>query len=242
MSIVGVTGADKENTDAWARKLEVSYPYAYDYGFSLAGPFNVSVLPIAILVAPSGTVVYHGPSDGLPEATLRKHLRGAALKPLAEWSGSFSAVKAALQAKEYGMALSAAAKLKDDQEGVSEVRADVLRMVESAVKGLEEAAANKDYLAAHELGHALKESLSGRPEEKRIDAVLAALESEAVVEQISAQLEVRLFVRQTVSDRDSAMVVLEGLTELAEANKGTVAARQADAHIRFVNRVLPQLK
>ena len=240
-----MTGADKENTDAWARKLKLNYPYAYDYRFSLAGPFNVNVLPVAILVDPSGTVVYHGPAQKLSESTIRKHLKGAVTRALYAWPEFAETAKSYFLDGEEGMALAALEVLVDEkQPGAKELLGQLNAIIAAKVRGVAESQASGDYLAAKEEGERLLECLMGRPWEEELAKRLEEIEhSDQAKKVMAGQLALReIQTARRVTTRKEGLAVIAELTALMKSQAGSVAARQAQMYRGLLRRIIAKMK
>ena len=98
LTIIGVTGEGKGDTEKWVESKGAEYPYGYDKGGKIRSYFGVTGIPHAVLIDPTGTIVWRGNPGGLSNATIEASLGGALAEPLWKWPDAAKKVRQALQA------------------------------------------------------------------------------------------------------------------------------------------------
>ena len=58
--MVGVTSEGESQTEPWVESKGARYAYAYDRGGKLSRALGVTGIPNAVLVDPSGTILWQG--------------------------------------------------------------------------------------------------------------------------------------------------------------------------------------
>ena len=95
LSIIGVTSESQSSTEPWVSKHGARYAYGYNSG-SLKGKFPGGI-PMAILVDPSGNIVWKGHPSSLKDGDIEKALAGALETPMWEWPASAKSVRSSLK-------------------------------------------------------------------------------------------------------------------------------------------------
>ena len=101
LTILGVTEDDKGKTEAWVKAKKAAYPYAFDPGGGLRRWFGINGIPHAVLVDPSGKVVWRGSPFNLEEPIVAHFLRKV-------WPVE---VRNAIEANRFSQALEVAQKM-----------------------------------------------------------------------------------------------------------------------------------
>lgn len=233
-----MTGGFPAQTAEWTKKRGVQYAFADDTGYSLAGPFDVYGLPHAVVVAPTGSVLYSGPSDGVTEALLKEHLDGALAKPLFKLPDAVASVRDALIRGDLVAARKAALALPADAEGLADAKDALDKLRALKLKGVESAVAAGDLLGVETLAAALEPACADRPEDAaRIAAAKkAAAEAPRAAERLAAQKRIRE-LRAVPSSKEIAEANLAELRKLAETFAGTPVEREARLAARFMARI-----
>lgn len=226
LSILGVTGEGKKDTQSWIEAKHVSYAYAYDKGGKLAGKLGVSGIPHAFLIDPQGKIVWEGHPGSLSEAVIEKAIVGALAKPLFELPASASGVRSALGKRNYAAALAEARKLGADG---AELERAVQGLVSARVQGMKSALEAGDLLGAQEAATALEKELEGLPEANEPGPVLARIEADKDAEKrIAAQKKVRAIGELELGKKGEVEKAIADLRRIAKDLPGSFAARQAD--------------
>lgn len=233
-----MTGGFKEQTTEWVRRRGVKYPYADDSTYSLAGPFDIFGLPHAILVAPTGEVVFSGPSDEITEDMIKARLPGALKKPLCELPDTVAPVRDALVKGDFTAAETAWSKLAADVEGRADAEAAMKGLFELRLKGLEAAVKAGDLFGASEAAAALLPHVATKPEAKaRVDAATAAIKAAPNAEpRLAAQRRLRELTTPPASEEDGKKA-LEEAQRILKDQSGTPLAAPAERAVRFLKRI-----
>lgn len=221
-----MTGEGVSDTESWVESKKAAYAYAYDKGGKLKGWFGISGIPAAVLVDPTGKIVWRGHPGNLDAATVEEHLAGALTTPLYEWAGEASKTRKALLDSKYKKALGEAEKI---QESHPEVLATVQSVITGRVGAFQLAKEEGDYLAMTELGESLKKGLSGLPEADEVDAQLKALKKDKDAQKIlKAQKKIGSLLERKMK-KATRQKVVEELKALRKKFPDTVVERDADA-------------
>jgi hypothetical protein len=166
LTIVGVTSEGKSSTEKWVEQQGAEYAYAYDSGGSLSRYFGVGGIPNAVLVDPSGTVVWQGHPGNLTGSIIEKALDGALEKPMWEWPAETKKLKGYLKKESYAKALAEAGKLEGPYKGLVEAQ------IAGKLVAVEKAREAGDFLGAETKGEQGKKHLKGLPEADQIEMIL----------------------------------------------------------------------
>lgn len=243
LSVIGVTGESAAQTDPWVAKHGAKYAYAYDKGNSLGRQLGITGLPGAVLVDPSGTVVWKGHPSGLTDAVVEKHLGGALPKPLWEWPKVAAPVAKAISAGKFKNALAAAQKIANDPEG-GEYAGLVEAAIEARATAVEKAFESGDYLRAQQMATLAKKALSGLPQAKRVSEVLSATkrgEAKSVIKLQKKVLKARDEIRKLRS-RKKVDEAIDGLRRVAKKGAGTAAERDAEDLIAELEKMAQRMR
>ncbi len=266
LSIVGVTGGYKENTEQWVKLRKVRYAYAYDADFELAGPFNVFDLPFAVLVDATGNVAYAGHPSGLNEEMIRAALPGAVPVPMFDWPAETQEIRTAILADDLLAARtlagrgaeSRAAGSSTAESGPAESRTtdatsstvsmqDVTRwveqLIENRVRAAEATYRAGDWLGATERCESIVRVVAGGPLAERVKNVQEAMAgSETTRRLIQAQKDVRSVATRGFQTLHDGEHVIEDLEALKKAHPDTIVSREVDARLGFLKRCLEGLR
>ncbi len=234
-----MTGGFKEQTTEWVRRRGVKYPYADDSSYSLAGPFDIYGLPHAILVAPTGEVIFSGPSDEITEDMIKTRLAGALKKPLCELPDSVATVRDALVKGDFTAAEAALQKLAPEVEARADAATALQELFALRLKGVEAAVKADDLFGANEALAALLPHVAAKPEAKaRLEAAAAAIKAAPNGEKrLAAQRRLRELATPPSTD-DQGKAALEEARQMAKDYAGTSLAAPAERAARFLKRIL----
>ena len=82
LTIIGVTSETEKQTVSWIEKNGAEYAYGYDKGGKLKSALGVRGIPNAVLVNPSGKIVWQGHPTSLTASTVESALDGAITTPV----------------------------------------------------------------------------------------------------------------------------------------------------------------
>lgn len=224
-----MTGEAQGDTEKWIEKHGAKYAYAYDKGNKLSRFFGIKGIPHAVLIDPSGTVVWNGHPGSLSVDAIQKSLAGALPKPMWEWAPATKTVRAALMKREYAKALAEAAKL-GEADGGPTILTSIEGIVKSRVEGMRSAYAQGDYLTAEEAASALSKELAGLPDQDAAAQVLADLKANKDAQPVlKAQKQIAKIRAAGLTKRKEIEAAVEDLQKIISQLPGSFAAKEADA-------------
>jgi len=219
-----VTSEGKSSTEKWVEQQEAKYAYAYDAGGSLSRYFGVSGIPNAVLIDPSGTVVWQGHPGSLTGGIIKKALDGALEKPMWEWPAATKKLKGYLMKDSYAKALAEAGKLEGPYKGL--VEAQIAGKLSAVVKAREAG----DFLGAQTKGQQGKKHLKGLPEVDQIEVILKELakdpEAKRVLKGQKKLADVMADVAE-IQSKSKAKKLKAELKELCDDYPGTIVDTEA---------------
>lgn len=222
-----MTDEGAKETEGFVSATKMSYGYAFDKGGKLASWAGVSGIPAAILVDPSGKVVWQGHPSSLNEDAIQKALVGALEKPLWDWPASAKDVRAAVVKQAWSDALAKAAKLSEADGGPA-IQKALQGIVASKVAALKAAMKAGNFLAVSTSAGELAKGLDGLPEKADVEKVLADLEANKDAKKvILAQKKVAEMRDKKWKKRELEGAIAD-LKKLAKANAGNYAATEAE--------------
>lgn len=243
LSIIGVTSEGSGPTEKWVAKKKAAYAYGYDKGGVLARELGVSGIPAAVLVDPSGKIVWQGHPGSLSSNLIEEHIKGAIQKPLYEWSGKAAKIKKAFLGGDFSKALDAAEKLaKKDPFGI-EAGALLQGILTSRVASLQTALEAGDILAAYDGAQELLKGLKGLPEADTLKAMSKTISKNSEMKD-TMKMQKRL-AKALVGDLrrrkdcDERVVALE---KLLTGHEDTYFGRQVAAAILATGEARTKMK
>jgi hypothetical protein len=233
LSIIGVTSEGVKDTEKWVAEKGAKYAYGYDKGGKLAGYFKIPGQPHAVLLDPSGKVVWDGHPGGLSGAIIEKALVGALPKLPWEWDAALQPAAQLLGKRQFAKAIAEAQKAGD--AGTDFVAA-VQGVVKSRVAALQAAKEAGDFLSVSESATTLAKELDGLPEEEVVSAIAKEVAGDKEAQKVIAgQKQVRDLSAGKIKKRDLPGV-LKKLEKIKTDLAGTQAARDAEAAITMLKR------
>lgn len=223
LSVLAVTDEPRELTEAWIREKGAHYPFAYDKGGALHRELGVTGIPDAVLVDPTGRVVYQGSPHGVTAELIEQVTEGALGKPLYEWPEEASSVVRWLKKREFAKALAEAEKLQDES-----YRDSIRSLIDARRKLLSSLRDAGDYLSAYELATRLKKELAGLDAGDEAAAICREISSDVEAKRVMrGQKKVRELRQEPVRSRKDAAERIEELEKIIRKYEGTAAARDA---------------
>ena len=204
--------------------------------------FGLGGFPSALLVDPSGLVVWKGHPGNLKGSDIEERL-GAALKtPLFDWPDEAKSARKAFAKGQMKKALEAA---RDVEAGDLDIAAEIQAVITGKIAALRAASERGDYLGVLDLGDRLKKELSGLPEGDEakglIDAVKDQDDFKAVVKAQKKIAKLREEVGE-LRKKDDADDILEDLREIMEDHPGTYAYEEAKELSAEVSKMKADLR
>ncbi len=224
LSIVGVTSESKQDTEKWIRAKGAKYAYAYDKGGALSGAFGVRGIPHAVLVDPSGTILWRGHPGQLDESELEAAVSGALQKPLWALAKDQVDLRRSLVADDLAAASKAAEKAGADS-------AELVRAwIAARVVAVKAAIDRGDYRAAMAVGERAEKALAGLPEAGEVEELLAKIKKDPKTKEIlRAQQAVEALELEalTAQGKKKTKELIEKLEKQAADHPGTIVAERA---------------
>lgn len=231
---------DVEKTEAWVSRREVAYAWGWDEGGKLSRWFGVRGIPHAVLVDPTGTIVWRGHPAGLDEKTLRAATSAALRTPMWTWPEGSQGVKQAFLKGQLGKAHDAAVKLGDEA-----VLAAITGLIDGRITAIEGAREEGDFLRAIGLAEAAKKELAGLPQQERAEAILAEIKKDKTAAEVVKGQKVfaRLAERAAeLEKKKDGKKLLDELKKLRKKYPDTIIEKHADELISALQRKIPTLK
>ncbi len=223
LSIVGVTSEGESQTEPWVESKGARYAYAYDRGGKLQKALGVSGIPNAVLVDPSGTILWQGHPSSLTNALVEEAIKGSITTPVYEWGGSAKGIKKAFLKGNFAKALKEADKLAEDEELGTEIGVMLRKMVADRVASYEADLERGDVLKAYDGAKALASGIKGLPEEERISALLKAISKDkahkAALKAQTKLIEISALELRRKKDCDESIKQLEKLMKGFEGTR-----------------------
>lgn len=228
LSIIGVTSEGASDTERWVADKGAKYAYGYDKSGKLSSYFGVTGIPAAVLLDPSGKVVWQGHPGGLDGTTIEKALAGALPKLPWEWEAPLQPAAQLLVKRQFAKAIAEAKKVGPSGEALV---AAIQGTVTSRVAAIGAAKTSGNFLAASEGGAELLKDIKGLPEETDLAALLKEIAADKDAQKvIAAQKQVREMLAEKIKKRDLP-AALKKLEKIKADNEGNAAARDASAAI-----------
>ena len=214
------------------------YAYAYERGGELMRKLRASAYPTAVLVDPSGTVVWKGHPGKLSDSIIESALGSALTEPLWNWPKSGKKARSFAGKREYGKAVAALAKI--EEPWAKQATQSMQAMAKSWVEASHAAFARGDYLAvSNDLG-AYKKRLDGLEEE------LASMEGLAndlkkikeASKVIKLQKKLAKLTETRINTRRDVSKLIEEVTAFMKKAEGTYAGTQAQEFIDQLKSLL----
>lgn len=234
LTVLGVTSEGVGQTEPWIEEKGAKYAYAYDKGSQLSRWAGVTGIPNALLVDPSGRVVWQGNPGGLTNDTIERALAGALPTPVYEWPSDASAAAKAFGKRQMKKAIDAAAKL-DDQTFVGLIQANV----DARVAGLKSIHDAGDFLTATDLIKLLKKDLAGLDAVDQVDEVAKAIAANKDAKSImKGQAKVRKLREEPLRTAKDVEERIEEVEKIADRFSGNAAGDEANAYLEELRKML----
>lgn len=242
LSVLAVTSEPSSPTEAWVESKGVQYPYAYDKGMKLHKHFSVLAgkkpqgIPHAILVDPSGVVVWRGHPGTLTGTAIESSLAGAFKTPMWQWGEDARDVRKSVAKGDLGKALVAAAAV----QSMPDLKDQVQALITTRVSTLEALKAEGDFLKAEELAGELSRTLSGLPEADRVGEVARSIADDGEAQRVIKGQKKVAKIRDSdpVGNSKKVAAAIEDLRDLVDEYAGTFVQTEAEALIATLRESL----
>lgn len=180
-----MTSESEGQTEPWVKSKGANYAYAYDRGGKLASALGVRGIPNAVLVDPSGTIIWQGHPGNLSSSQIEEALKGAIALPVYEWGKSAKSIKKAFLKQEFAKAIEAADKLGQKEESGKQI-AELLRsMLTERVSSIEADLEKGDVFRALASAQSLSKNLKGLPEQDKLEELITKIEEDPLLSELS---------------------------------------------------------
>lgn len=224
LTIVGVTSESKSSTEPWIEQHQASYPYAYDKKGSLMRYFGARGYPSAVLIDPSGTVVWQDHPARLTGSIIEKALVGAFERPLWEWPSETKKLQGYLKKGNYAKALDEAGKHEGPYKDI------VTAQIAAKLDAVKSARESGDFLGAKNKGDLALKQLKGLPETDEIAVILKEIAKDPEAKRVMKGQKKLAGVQAEISEiksKSKAKKMLTELEDLRELYAGTIIETEA---------------
>lgn len=226
-----MTDEGKKDTEPWIADKGVKYAYAYDKGGKLTGQLGVPGFPHAVLVDPSGKIVWEGLPAELKPDDIQKATAGALTKPMWEWTAPTKDVRNALLKHKYADALAGAEKLSEADSGPA-IKTAIQGMISGRVAAMKSALGASDFLAASEAAADLQQELAGLPEAADAKTVVETIKSnKEAAPIIKAQKAIQDLRSRKLSRSKDIDRAMDEMKKIAKDLPGTCAEKEAKSFL-----------
>jgi hypothetical protein len=203
-------------------------------------------IPAAMLIDPTGEVVWRGHPASLSDAVVEKALEGALPRPFFELGKAAKGVQKELAKGELAKALEEARELETDgEDNGAEIRAAVEAMIKAHLEKLRRAREVGDFLRLSERGERLRDGLGDLPESVELQTWLDELDGDKSAQAVIAVQKKIRDLREDVAElrkQKDAEKLIDKLEKLAEEVPGSFAETQAKELISQLQALKAQLR
>lgn len=227
-----MTSEGKSDTEKWVQEKGAKYAYGYDKGGSFQNKCGVSGIPHALLVDPTGKLVWRGHPASLTEDIIKTAIAGALKRPLFELPKEYAKVKIAVAkgdlagAVREAKAIAAAANAPKDASAVVDA---VQGMVTSAMTNAEAMLSRGDLLGAQREFSRLAKAAAGLPEGKEAQQGIEKIKKNPdSAKGIKAQLELEKALQLPARRPSESAERHDAIEAIVKRYAGTFAAAEAE--------------
>lgn len=189
-----------DQTDEWIDKAKAKYAYAFDPLGKLMGSVGLRSYPSAVLVDPSGRVVFGGSPDEIDDKMVEKAIRGALTEPIFSWPDELEDAVDAMRDRKLGLAITEA---EAAGEFYAEYADELIALLDGQVDLIEESYEEGDYLAVVQLAKDLDEALKGRDQAEKVAAWVKDVNKDREKRQVlNAQKEIQKLLSKKIKRKD----------------------------------------
>ena len=238
-----MTSEGEGQTTPWIEKHGARYAYGYDKGGKLKTALGVGGIPAAVLVDPSGTIVWEGHPSSLTASIVAKAVTGAIPTPIYEWGKSAKDIKKSFLKGDYAKAIKAADKLAAKEDIGKEIGTMLRGVVTKRAAGYASDLERGDVLKAHDGASAFLKAIKGMPEEEEMKALVAKISKDKELKAVmKAQSKLAAILKIEVKKKKDCQNNLKRLKSLLEDHRGTFTGGLIEAAIADHRKMLPDLR
>lgn len=241
-----MTDESKSETEKWIEQHKPSYPFAYYSGPDLPTFANQRGFPHAILIDPTGEVVWAGHPSSLTGSTIESHLAGAMPIPLHSFPKAAQKVRQAIRKDNLQQALEEARELEaDGVEQAAEIVRGVQGMIDLRVAHVERAFEAGNFLKVVERGRPLVDALDELPQAAAIAQLLERVDdddsAQAVLKAQKKLGELRSEIGKLRKQKAADDLIDDIRAAVADLD-GTYAAQEAQALVDRIRELRSRLR
>lgn len=224
-----MTGETEDKTKPWVEKHGMKYAYGYlskDGMGEFMKALGMRGYPSAVLVDPTGEIVWSGHPSSANGGLIKKHIKGANKGPVgvagvvANWPKEAQHAKKAFLAGKYGKAVAEARKLPQEWS----VLGDIERVIARRVDRVKAIFAKGDYLGFEDAMRTASKELAGTEALDELDGLVAEMKADPKSKSvISGQKRLAKYA-ESVADARKAKELLsleKKIRKLSEKHAGT---------------------
>jgi len=243
LTIIGVTSETEKQTVSWIEKHGAEYSYGYDKGGKLKSALGVGGIPNAVLVNPSGTIVWQGHPSGLTANIVASALEGAITTPIYQWGSSAKGIKKSFLKGDFAKAISQADKLAAKEPIGAEIATMLRGIVADRVSGCEAALERGDVRKANEGAKALVKGIKGLPEEEQLEVLLKKISKDKALKEIlKVQDKLADILATEVEKKKECQNCIKRLEKLQKDNTDQFTEGLIDAALDDYHKLLKKLR
>lgn len=231
LNVIAVTGDDPQTAQEWLDGLKARFPRARDPELRLQIELGFRPLPFAILVDPTGVIVWEGNPAELAPTALDAITAGSLALPAHRWPKDAEPLRDALRSARYAEARAIAIRTAGPG---TEYAAFVDRVAARRADLMQAAFERGDYLTAGELAAQLAVGLPDGDDRARAVALCAQLAADERAQALAAvQVELRELWSGVagLASRAQADELAAKITALVADRPGAYVQRRAQAHL-----------
>lgn len=238
-----MTSEGAGQTEPWIEKHGARYAYGYDKGGKLKNALGVSGIPAAVLVDPSGTIVWQGHPSSLTSAIVASAVTGSIPTPIYEWGKSAKDIKKSFLKGDYAKAIKAADKLSEKEDIGKEIGTMLRGVVAKKVAGFEADLERGDVRKAFEGAKALMKGIKGMPEEETLEELTKKISKDKELKAIhKVQDKLASILEMEVKKKKDCQNNIKRLTSLLEGYEGTFTGGLIEEALDKHRKMLPNLR
>ena len=219
------------------------YAYGYDKGGKLKTALGIGGIPAAVLVDPSGTIVWQGHPSGLTSSIVAGALTGAIPTPIYERGKSAKDIKKSFLKGDYSKAIKAADKLAGKEPIGAEIATMLRGVVAKRAASYAEDLERGDVRKANVGARSFLKTIKGLPEEEILEALVTKISKDKALKAVlKVQEKLATILESEVKKKKDCQNNIKRLKGLLEENKGTFTGGLIEAAISDYQKMLPGLR
>lgn len=238
LSVLAVLERRPDEAPQWIEERGANFAYAYERGDELTRFAHARTFPRALVLDPTGEVMWAGHAGQLDAEAVAPHVEGGLPRPLFEYPREADRVVKELRRGELGAALEEAQALAADHPELgAELVEGVRGLVRLRVERLRAARQRGDYLEVLDDGDDVARMLAGLPEVDGVEALVDAVEDDADARDVAAaqrtveRLRARIVKLDKKRDADALLEKLARLRDEHPDDHAGIDAKVALAEL-----------